>query len=71
MTSLLCVDTDMIHVTGMSNGGMFIWTRIMERLAGTLASAGQTNVHHILKNLIHLYVRNCLQRSSPRIQSDA
>ena len=41
MTSLLCVDTERIHVTGMSNGGMFIWTRIMERLAGTLASAGK------------------------------
>ena len=23
----LCVDTDQIHVSGMSNGGMFIWTR--------------------------------------------
>ena len=25
---------------GMSNGGMFIWTRVMERLAGSVASAG-------------------------------
>ena len=24
----------------MSNGGMFIWTRVMERLAGSVASAG-------------------------------
>jgi len=40
ITSKLCVDTDQMHVSGMSNGGMFIWTRIMERLAATVASAG-------------------------------
>ena len=28
------------YIKGMSNGGMFIWTRIMERLAATVASAG-------------------------------
>ena len=69
MTSLLCVDTEMMHVTGMSNGGMFIWTRIMERLAGTLASAGKEAV---LNNLLYnLTLRNCLQLSSSRIQSHA
>ena len=25
---------------GASNGGMFIWSRVMERLAGSLASVG-------------------------------
>jgi len=40
ITAKLCIDTDQIHVSGMSNGGMFIWTRIMERLAATVASAG-------------------------------
>ena len=40
ITSRLCVDTDQIHVTGMSNGGMFIWTRIMQRMAATIATAG-------------------------------
>ena len=37
-----CVDTEQIHVTGMSNGGMFIWSRIMDRLAETVASAGES-----------------------------
>ena len=65
MTSLLCVDTEMMHVTGMSNGGMFIWTRIMERLAGTMASAGKDAV---LNNLIYnLILRNCVQLSTSRI----
>ena len=40
VTSKLCVDTARMHVSGMSNGGMFIWTRVMERLAATFASAG-------------------------------
>ena len=70
MTSLLCVDTEMIHVTGMSNGGMFIWTRIMERLAGTMASAGD-NALSLLRIINNLYVRNCVQLSASRIQSDA
>ena len=37
-----CVNTEQIHVTGMSNGGMFIWSRIMDRLAETVASAGES-----------------------------
>lgn len=40
ITSKLCVDTEQIHVSGNSNGGMFIWSRIMERLAATIASTG-------------------------------
>ena len=35
-----CVDTERVHVTGMSNGGMFIWTRVLARLAGSVAAAG-------------------------------
>ena len=47
VTSKLCVDTARMHVSGMSNGGMFIWTRVMERLAATFASAGtgHTRLH--------------------------
>ena len=40
VTSKLCVDTARMHVSGMSNGGMFIWTRVMEKMAATFASAG-------------------------------
>jgi len=36
----ICVDTDQMHVTGRSNGGSFIWSKIMDRLAATFASAG-------------------------------
>ena len=36
------MDTEQIHVTGMSNGGMFIWSRIMDRLAEIVASAGES-----------------------------
>ena len=35
-----CIDTDSIHVSGMSNGGMFIWSRILERMTSTFASVG-------------------------------
>ena len=35
-----CVDTDRLHMSGASNGGMFIWSRVMARLAGTMASVG-------------------------------
>ena len=35
-----CVDTEHIHMSGISNGGMFIWTRAMESLSASLASVG-------------------------------
>merc|ERR550539_1362859 len=35
-----CVDTNQLHMSGASNGGMFIWTRAMERLSASLASVG-------------------------------
>lgn len=35
-----CVDTNHLHMSGASNGGMFIWTRAMERLSASLASVG-------------------------------
>ena len=35
-----CVDTDQIHMSGASNGGMFIYSKALESLAGTLASVG-------------------------------
>ena len=35
-----CVDTDHVHVSGMSNGGMFIWSRVLERLSASIASVG-------------------------------
>ena len=48
VTSKLCVDTARMHVSGMSNGGMFIWTRVMERLAATFASAGTGQAASVL-----------------------
>ena len=40
-----CVDTDRLHVTGVGNGGMFIWSKLMDRMAATLASAGESAVY--------------------------
>ena len=42
----ICVDTDQMHVTGRSNGGSFIWSKIMDRLAATFASAGKLTLNH-------------------------
>ena len=42
----ICVDTDQMHVTGRSNGGSFIWSKIMDRLAATFASAGKLTLDH-------------------------
>ena len=38
MTGLFCVDTDSVHVSGISNGGMFIYSKAVGELAGSLAS---------------------------------
>ena len=38
--SKFCIDTDQIHMSGASNGGMFIWTRAFDRMSGSLASVG-------------------------------
>jgi len=40
ITSKYCVDLDSIHMSGESNGGMFIYTRILESFSGALASVG-------------------------------
>ena len=58
MTSKLCVDTARMHVSGMSNGGMFIWTRVMERLAATFASAGTGQP-------LYPWWRVCIKTTSP------
>ena len=36
--SSYCVDTDKIHMSGASNGGMFIWTQALAKLSASLAS---------------------------------
>jgi len=36
----LCVDTDQVHVTGYSNGGILIWSKLLERMSGAIASIG-------------------------------
>jgi len=38
VTSSLCVDLDQIHMSGASNGGMFIYTRALPAMAASLAS---------------------------------
>ena len=38
LLSAYCVDTEQIHMSGISNGGMFIWTRALARLSASLAS---------------------------------
>merc|ERR1712002_59296 len=40
VTSKYCVDLDQIHMSGNSNGGMFIYTRALQSLSSTLASVG-------------------------------
>ena len=55
----LCVDTDQVHVSGMSNGGMFIWTRIMERLSNTIATAGDVDESKIHQNLKYELQAQC------------
>jgi len=40
VTAKFCVDLDSIHMSGASNGGMFIYTRALESLSSTLASVG-------------------------------
>ena len=55
----LCVDTDQVHVSGMSNGGMFIWTRIMERLSNTIATAGDDDESKIHQNLEYELQAQC------------
>ena len=62
-----CVDTDRLHVTGVGNGGMFIWSKLMDRMAATLASAGESAVHGG-SGLGHLLIiRNCGKLSGPRL----
>ena len=66
-----CVDTDRLHVTGVGNGGMFIWSKLMDRMAATLASAGESAVHGG-SGLGHLLIiRNCGKLPGPRLQPDA
>ena len=40
VSRLYCVDLRSVHMSGMSNGGMFIWSRILERLTSIFASVG-------------------------------
>ena len=40
VTSKFCVDLDSIHMSGNSNGGMFIYTRATEYFSENLASVG-------------------------------
>lgn len=40
VTSKFCVDLDHMHMSGASNGGMYIWTRALEAFSSTLASVG-------------------------------
>ena len=38
--STYCVDTDSIHLSGASNGGMYIYTRTLPTISASLASVG-------------------------------
>jgi len=38
VTNNYCVDLDSLHMSGASNGGMYIWTRAMQAFSGELAS---------------------------------
>jgi len=40
ITSTFCVDLNHIHMSGASNGGMFIYTRALPALSSSLASVG-------------------------------
>ena len=60
-----CVDADSIHVTGVNNGGMFVWSNIMKSLSATFASAGQR-----LLALLH-YFPLLLQGQLPVLQPEA
>jgi len=38
LTSLWCIDIDSVHITGASNGGMFIYTRVLAQMAEVFAT---------------------------------
>ena len=40
VASKFCVDLNSIHMTGLSNGGMYMYTRVIESLSSTAASIG-------------------------------
>ena len=40
ITSIFCVDLNSIHMSGMSNGGMFMYSRVLESLSAAVASVG-------------------------------
>ena len=56
-----CVDTDHVHMSGASNGGMFIWSRVMERLAGTLASVGPVCSAPLRQAFLVIFIVWCVQ----------
>ena len=38
ISSRFCVDMDSVHMSGASNGGMFLWTRALSRMSGSVGT---------------------------------